>query len=59
MLALMTALFGVFGWGIINYQKIDKIQGLGMAIGTFIVSIALIFVIIFLVKEIKRLGGME
>ncbi|MDO7253899.1 hypothetical protein [Helicobacter cappadocius] len=59
MLALMTALFGIFVFTVMNYQKIDMIQGIGIGVGALVLLLFLIIVVAFLAKEIKKLGDME
>ena len=39
ILAFLTAIFGIFGYALINYAKIDILQGIGGFVGLIIIFI--------------------
>lgn len=54
ILAFLTAIFGIFGFTLINYQKINLLQGIGIIIGLF-------FAVLYLIAKriIKNLNQLE
>lgn len=58
MLAFLTAIFGIFGYCVLNYSRIDWIQAIFIAFGitaSFIVLYALTKRIYKILKQIEEL----
>lgn len=58
MLAFLTAIFGIFGYCVLNYSRIDWIQAIFIALGittSFIVLYALTKRIYKILKQIEEL----
>lgn len=58
MLAFLTAIFGIFGYCVLNYNRIDWIQAIFIALGitaSFIVLYALTKRIYKILKQIEEL----
>ncbi len=58
MLAFLTAIFGIFGYCVLNYSRIDWIQAIFIALGitaSFIVLYALTKRIHKILKQIEEL----
>lgn len=55
IIALLTALFGVFGYAIINYESLDLVRsiGVGVAVVCLVVFLALCLILFF--KELDKL----
>lgn len=55
----LTALFGIFGYSVVNYQKIDLVQGVGVIAGIAILSIACFLLIRRMFKDLKEIEELE
>lgn len=55
ILAFITALFGIFGYALINYKKLDFVLSLGIIVGLLILILFLIFAILQFFKYLKEL----
>lgn len=42
IIAFLTALFGLFGYAVINYEKLDMIRALGVGFGAIVLIVFLI-----------------
>ena len=59
ILAFLTAIFGIFGYTLINYAKIDILQGIGGFVGLIIIFVALYFVVKRIIKNLKQIEELE
>ena len=59
ILAFLAAIFGIFGYSVINYQKIDLLQGIGILIGLIFLFVALYVFIKRLVKNLNQIEELE
>lgn len=59
IIAFLTALFGLFGYAVINYEKLDMVRALGVVFGAIILIVFLILSIALFFKELDELEKME
>ena len=59
MFALLTALFGIFAWVVINLKSIYLIQALAIIFGVIVIFICFYFLIRYLIKFLDELEKME
>lgn len=61
IIALMTALFSVFGWTLVNHKIVenDQIILLGAIIGSMILIALLIFFVFWFLRELKKLEDIQ
>lgn len=59
MLALLTALFSIFAFVVVNIENINTIQVAFSAVGIVFIAIALYFLVRYLIKKLNELGEME
>lgn len=57
--ALLTALFGIFAWIVINIKSIILLQAITIIIGIIFIFIAFYILIKYLIKLLKDLENME
>lgn len=56
LLALLSAIFAIFAYCVINYKNIDIIQGISIALGIIFLALALFFIV---KKMLKNLDFLE
>lgn len=56
LLTLLSAIFAVFAYCVINYKNIDIIQGISIALGIIFLALALFFIV---KKMLKNLDFLE
>lgn len=59
LLAFLTAIFGVFGYSVINYQKIDILQGISIIAGLFILFLIVYFLAKRTIKNLNKIEELE
>ncbi|TLD86682.1 MULTISPECIES: hypothetical protein [Helicobacter] len=59
IIAFLTALFGLFGYAVINYEKLDMVRALGVVFGAIVLIAFLILSIALFFKELDELEKME
>lgn len=59
IIAFLTALFGLFGYAVINYEKLDMVRALGVVFGAIVLIAFLILSITLFFKELDELEKME
>lgn len=59
ILAFLTAIFGIFGYALMNYAKINLLQGIGGFVGLIIIFVALYFVVKRIIKNLKQIEELE
>lgn len=57
--ALLTALFGIFAWVVINLKSIYLIQAIAVIIGVIVIFICFYFLIKYLIKFLDELEKMK
>ncbi|ETD27317.1 hypothetical protein [Helicobacter canis] len=55
IIALLSALFGVFGYAIINYESLDLVRGLGVGVAVLCLMVFLGVCLILFFKELDKL----
>ncbi|WP_297192393.1 hypothetical protein [uncultured Campylobacter sp.] len=59
ILAFLTAIFGIFGFTLINYQKINLLQGIGIIIGLFFLLAVLYLIAKRIIKNLNKLEDLQ
>ncbi|ANE34139.1 putative membrane protein [Campylobacter hyointestinalis subsp. lawsonii CCUG 27631] len=59
LLAFLTAIFGVFGYSVINYQKIDILQGISIIAGLFILFLIVYFIAKRTIRNLNKIEELE
>lgn len=59
IIAFLTALFGLFGYAVINHEKLDTIRALGVVFGAIVLIVFLILSIALFFRELDELEKME
>lgn len=57
--SLLTALFGIFAFLVVNFDKISRFQLIVCGIGAFLLIVIFAILLYYLVKNVKKLGEME
>lgn len=55
----LTAIFGIFGFTLINYQKINLLQGIGIIIGLFFLLAVLYLIAKRIIKNLNKLEDLQ
>ena len=59
MLAFLTAIFGIFGYSVLNYNRIDWIQGVFIALGVVFSCVLLYIFSKRIYKILKQIEELE
>ncbi|MCR2101553.1 hypothetical protein [Campylobacter upsaliensis] len=59
ILAFLTAIFGTFGFTLINYEKINLWQALGICAGLIFLFCVLFFLSKKMIKNLNKLEDLE
>ena len=57
--ALLTALFGIFAFVVINIETINAFQAVACAIGIVAIAVFLWILVRYLLKNLNKLGKMK
>ena len=57
--ALLTALFGIFAFIVVNIEKLNNFQMIASAFGIIVIVIFFYFLIRYMVKKLKDLEALE
>ena len=58
IIAFLTALFGVFGYAIVNYERLDLVRALGVGLGAVVLIGCLGVALVAFFKELNKLEKM-
>lgn len=58
IIAFLTALFGVFGYAIVNYERLDLVRSLGVGLGAVVLIGCLGVAMVAFFKELNKLEKM-
>lgn len=58
IIAFLTALFGVFGYAIVNYERLDLVRALGVGFGAVVLIGCLGVALVAFFKELNKLEKM-
>lgn len=59
IIAFLTALFGLFGYAVINYEKLDMVRALGVVFGAVVLIGCLALSVVLFFRELDELEKME
>ncbi|WP_143428787.1 hypothetical protein [Helicobacter sp. 11S02596-1] len=59
ILALLTGLFGIFGYAVIHYKSIDTIQLIAIILGVGIIVLAFYLIVRYIIRQLDELEKIE